>query len=184
MHFLPPLCHVFIFFLALRARSNKQQKQNNSQKNNKNTNMKKSQSLSFFSNTPTVSVMRDKFGNNYVPNAPAVTTSPSALSSDVAEPDTTTPSTSKPAPIKKQEADNDANTTESAVIADADDPYSIYEIEWGVIIYIQTHTHTHKAKKKKNVYDTHIFYFAASVWHRVCECVFARIFFCNWKIIF
>ena len=93
--------------------------------------MKKSQSLSFFSNTPTVSVMRDKFGNNYVPNAPAVTTSPSALSSDVAEPDTTTPSTTKPAPIKKQENDNDANTTEvlSADIADADDPYSIYEIE-------------------------------------------------------
>ena len=128
MHFLPPLCHVFIFFLALRARSNEQQKQN-TQKNSKKKSMKKSESLSFFSNTPTVSVMRDKFGNNYVPNAPAVTTSPSALSSDVAEPDTTTPSTSKPAPIKKQENDNDANTTESAVIADADDPYSIYEIE-------------------------------------------------------
>ena len=168
MHFLPPLCHVFIFFLALRARSNKQQKQN-TQKNKKK--MKKSQSLSFFSNTPTVSVMRDKFGNNYVPNAPAVTTSPSALSSDVAERDTTTPSTSKPAPIKKQEDNNDANTTESA---DADDPYSIYEIEWS---FKFKHTHTHKAKKKKEMYMIRIFFILQPAYDIACVSVFLLVFF-------
>ena len=183
MHFLPPLCHVFIFFLALRARSNKQQKQNNSQKNNKNTNMKKSQSLSFFSNTPTVSVMRDKFGNNYVPNAPAVTTSPSALSSDVAEPDTTTPSTSKPAPIKKQEADNDANTTESAVIADADDPYSIYEIEW-IFTFKHTHTHIKQKKKKKCIWYAYFLFCSQRMTSRVWVCFCSYFFFCNRKIIF
>ena len=137
MFVLPPLCRLLLFFLW--------HLENKQTKTKKKTIMKRSLTLVFFSNTPTVSIRIDKLGNNtWVPDpnpnphpdptSSLGSSSSSSLSSDAVEADNSTSQSASPS--KQKEDDNETGTIsrgdpepDDDISGVVDEPYSVYEVE-------------------------------------------------------